>query len=144
MTKIRRMRIGLWALAALLSACACTQIGCDNRVEFHLARDLVAGSAYDVEACVDDDCGRATLTVATEADLMTGADGLQAWVDDDRIVLKLEQSDLAEARDVSLVVRDADQVVAEFAGTASFSKSTPNGVLCGPTCWHSVIDVPDR
>ena len=141
---MRRMRIGMAALAVLLSACACTQIGCANRVEFHLATDLVAGSEYAIETCIDGACREANLIVQAEVDRMTGADGIEMWVDDDRIVLALEGEDLDGNREATLVVRDdANRVVSEFSGSASFIRSNPNGALCGPTCWHAVIDVPE-
>jgi hypothetical protein len=135
-------RLAAILMAGVLTGCACTQIGCVNRVEFDLAHDLAFGVKYDVEACIDGACTSGSITI--HDDIGGAADGLWLYADHDMVVLDLEGDDYSGVHDLRVVVRDeSEDVLTDHSGTYEFTKTEPNGGgFCGPTCWHAKIETP--
>ncbi len=129
-------------MAALLTGCGCSQVGCANAIHFELQVDLERDVAYDVEACLDGDCHRATLNVdgrLTQTGAMGGS--LTLWEDDDRVDLAIGDGDFSGMHDVSFSIRDGSgAIIAGFEGLIELTRSEPNGGwLCGPTCWSAEV-----
>ena len=131
-------RLAALLSVALLAGCACTQVGCDNRLRFHTGIDLQLHAAYAVEACIDGSCSRAVLEQIGDAwDI---EDGLTLRADEDNVELAIGDGDFSGTHGVTFTVRDASNaVLASFEGPIEFAKSEPNGGFCGPTCWSADI-----
>lgn len=138
-------RLAVILMAGVLAGCACTLIGCVNRIEFNLAHDLVKGVHYDVEVCLDGQCSSVTLMVKDrEGWVVASGDGLGIDTDRDGVVLGLEGDDYSGVHDLSVTVRnETGDMLTDHTGTYEFVKTEPNGGgWCGPTCWHAVIEAP--
>ena len=130
-------------MVALLTGCACSVEGCANAIHFRPQVDLERNVAYDVEACMDGDCNRATLNVdgpLTQTGAMGGS--LTLWEDDDRVELAIGDGDFSGRHDVSFSILDASgTVIAEFNDSIELTRSEPNGGWpCGPTCWAAEVE----
>jgi hypothetical protein len=69
-------RVAAFLLAALITGCACADVGCNNVLRVHPNVDLDPDIRYGVRVCVDDRCGDAALNVGdTEGSLSMSADG---------------------------------------------------------------------
>lgn len=124
---------------AFLAGCACTAIGCDNRLRFRTGIDLQLDVAYAVEACIDGSCTEAVLEQV--GDTWGFEDGLILRTDEDIVELAIGDGDFGGTHDVTFTVRDdSDAAVAEFDGSIELTRSEPNGAFCGPTCWSAEID----
>ncbi len=127
------------ALGSLLSACACTQIGCANQIRFHPAVDLAVETPYEVTACLDAVCASATL-IASDPDDGAIVDRLSLWAGADEVVFDLGDGDLSGARQLTFTIQDRNGVaLAEFEDTVELGSTQPNGPMCGPTCWGAEI-----
>jgi len=130
-------------MVALLTGCACTQVGCANAIHFEVQVDLERDVAYDIEACLDGDCNRETLNVDGPL-TQTGAVGgsLTLWEYDDRVELTIGDGDFSGRHDVSFLILDASgAVIAEFSDSIELTRSEPNGGWpCGPTCWSAEVE----
>ncbi len=129
-------------MVAMLSGCTCTVEGCANAIHFQPQVDLERNVAYDVEACLDGNCERATLNVdgpLTQTGVMGGSFTL--WEDDDRVELAIGAGDFSGMHDVSFSIRDGSgAIIAGFEGSIELTRSEPNGGwLCGPTCWSAEV-----
>lgn len=139
--------LGLAVLVGgLLTGCGCTQAGCESQVIFHLTADLRNGVAYDVEACLDDDCSTATIEVPVVGgdEPFTGLEegGILLLTDSDEIHLTLPEGDYGGAHRVSLDVRTSDgDVVVTVDEQTDFERYRPNGPLCEPVCWLAEVMV---
>ena len=123
---------------AFLAGCACTQVGCDNRLRFHPGIDLQLQSAYAVEACIDGSCTQAVLEQVGDAWDIEG--GLTLRADEDTVDLAVGDGDFGGTHAVTFTVRDgSDAVLATFDGSIELTRSEPNGPFCGPTCWSADI-----
>jgi len=139
-----RRAVLLIAAFLLLSGCGffpvmCTAVGCESGVLFTLEQDLLAETEYQVTACVDDRCAEGVLEVGPNAD---GLDGPLSLVigDTDTVFYDLGEFELHGEHHVTLRVLTADdELVVEWAGTAAFERSQPNGPSCEPTCWLAEV-----
>jgi hypothetical protein len=125
-------------MAGILAGCACTAVGCYNRLRFHPGIDLQSGVAYEIEACVDRSC----IEAMPDAIAASGTSGdISLSSDRDFVELALGDADLGGTRVVAFVVRDeAGAVVVSFEGPVAFTRTEPNGGwLCGPTCWSADV-----
>jgi len=132
---------GLAALliVALLAGCACTAVGCDNRLRLHPGFDLQFDVAYEVEACIDGSCNEAVLEQQA-GDSWDLEDGLTLRADEDNIDLALGDGDFSGMHAVTFTVRDpSGAVLASFDGPIEFTRTQPNGQFCEPTCWSADI-----
>ncbi len=124
-------------MVALLAGCACTTEDCANAIHFRPQVDLERNVAYDVEACLDGDCNRATLNVdgpLTQTGAMGGS--LTLWEDDDRVELAVDNGDFSGMHDVSFSIRDASgTVIAEFNDSIELTRSEPTAA--GPAGPHA-------
>lgn len=139
--------------AASLTGCGlglsdCSAVGCENTVAFNLTgTDLRHEVAYEVEACLDDDCSTATIEVATEdaegvALTGLGEGPIMLLTDTDQITLTLPQGDYSGAHRVRLVVETAeDGVLVNLDQQTDFEREYPNGPDCEPVCWRAEIAV---
>jgi hypothetical protein len=124
--------------SALLTACACTQVGCGNRLEFDLPFDVAWGGTYAVAVCVDDACTTDTLR-PTET-FLGSAGPLSLDVALDALALDLGQDAQGGTRRVTLSVQDPDGVVlAAMDADIALERFEPNGWPCGPTCWRAHV-----
>lgn len=134
---------GLLTLAAAITpSCAnCTDEGCGDLVTFHVAADLQAGQAYQVEACADGVCQSGTLQVSETGEAIGPMDGLVLDPRSDTIYLSsLEDADWEGTHLVTLTVRDASgAVLVDHADDLTFTRVQPNGPSCGPTCWEGEV-----
>lgn len=152
----RSVAVGLVALATLLAACesipglppdvprACTEIGCENLLSFVLTDvDLVAGTDYAVQVCLEDDCEQATLQVPEEPGVVGASAGRLALdVEGDVVTLRELGGELSGSYAVSFEVRDsAGQQLVATQGETRFQRSQPNGDGCPPICWQARIEV---
>lgn len=115
---------------------ACTEIGCENAVEFHLAQSLQEDRSYTIEACADSFCRSATVEISTGL-IGQRVEGLDVGLD--RILLILPEADYAGRHRVSLVLRDAEtgQVQVQTEHDIDFERRQPNGPNCPPVCWFA-------
>lgn len=133
----------LWlVLAAALAGCACTAVGCFNRIQFAPGVDLVPGIAYHVDACFDDTCHEANVEAGQNG--RAGVEGaLTLWANQDTVELALgdDPGDLGGSHDVMFTIRDdSDELVAEYSNSIELVRTEPNGGWpCGPTCWSADI-----
>ena len=130
-------------MLALLTGCACSVEGCANAIHFQSQVDLERNVAYDVEACLDGDCNRATLNVdgpLTQTGAMGGS--LPLWEDADRVELAIGDGDFSGMHDVSFSIRGSSgTVIAEFNDSIELTRSEPNGGWpCAPTCWSAEVE----
>lgn len=134
-------RIAPLLVAAILTACACSAVGCDNRIRFLPELDLQRGMDYEVEACLDERCEHATLNVDGPATQTADVEGaLTLWEDADRVELAIGDGDFGGSHAVSFVILDSAGVtIAEFAGEVELTPSQPNGAFCQPTCWSAQV-----
>ena len=144
----------LTAVALTASACdvirppidppiqACTEIGCESAVAFHLGVDLVNGVEYLLEACVDDDCSSETVTVPDGPGGVVGTrvGRFDVATDADRVNFLIPDGDYSGAHDVFLRVTAADgSLTAEIEALTVFEQSRPNGPGCPPVCWFAEV-----
>jgi len=137
---------------ALLAGCGlvdpapkyCTQIGCESAVTFLLPVDLEVNVAYEVEACVDELCERATLAVPLPEDgPFTGVtvDAITLQTDTDSITLSLGAREMAGDHRARVTVWIDDEAVAEADEDVPFERDQPNGPGCEPVCWFAELRV---
>lgn len=129
-------------MAAILTGCACTLVGCNNQLRFVLGRDLSPGEPYHAAVCLDDVCGEGSLTAA--ADGTFGLDGkFTLRAEEDTVEYALGEGDFSGSHHVTFSLRDqSGEVLAEFDETIEFTKTEPNGGWpCGPTCWSAELKI---
>jgi hypothetical protein len=133
-------RLAAAAVAAVLSACACTAAGCDNRVSFLPDVDLERQVEYEVEACFDGVCETARLIVdGPGTGDVEGA--LTLWEDADRFELAIGDGDFGGTHAVSFTILDASgTLLAQTAGEIELIRTQPNGAFCPPTCWSGTVE----
>ncbi len=138
---MRIERIGALILSALLVACGCTAVGCNNQVRFHSGTDLQPGVPYEVAVCFDDRCEEASLTASELSAGLVG--GLGLWADLDTVEFSLGDGDFGGSHHVTYSLHDADgQTIAAFDDTIELTRSEPNGGWpCGPTCWSADLEL---
>jgi hypothetical protein len=130
------MKGGFLIIAALLSACSCTE-GCASLARFGVPVDLQPGTEYRIQACVNGDCSTETLTI-TDGPATSGG-SLTLDVDHDVVELLLGNGDFTDAPDLQLSISSGEVVLAEFSGMVEMGLSRPNGWWCGPTCYFAEV-----
>jgi len=123
---------------------ACTDAGCESAVTFLLPVDLEVNVAYEVEACVDELCERATLAVPLPEDgPFTGVtvDAITLQTDTDSIMLSLGNREMADDHRVRVTVSIDDEAIAEGEADVAFERNQPNGPGCEPVCWFAEVEV---
>jgi len=148
MVRITR-RAGVLAAIVLLTACGaplpsdsptdeilCTLIGCESQVVFEIDYDIMSGSEYAVEACVDGECERAQIRVSDRgvgkvANLIASAD--------DVVALVLQGDDYSGSHAVALTVESPEQGTIIVEEEVEFERTQPNGPRCEPVCWIATI-----
>ena len=128
---------GCDALGVPPIAMECPAMGCDSQVVFELQRNLDPGETYDVEACVDDRCFTAEVTVSEHGFAMRN----ELVLDGDQVVLVLPAGDYRGTRRVSLALRGPRGESTDIETETEFARVQPNGEQCEPTCWQATIDV---
>lgn len=121
---------------------ACTLIGCDSAVVFHVPIDLEVDIAYDVEACVDEVCERQVLRVPLPADgpfTGTSQGSISLFIDTDTITFTLGDRELPGNHRARLTVRRGADRIVEDETDVKFSRTQPNGPGCEPVCWVAEI-----
>lgn len=150
---MRRLLAAAFAMAFILSACvappvpvppdeapiACRLIGCGSQVTFELEADVVRGTTYEVEACVDGECASATVDVPDAGFAVSGPFSVDA--DGDALTLRLLGDDYSGAHEVSLRVTGSDGLVVEAESLVEFDRLQPNGRGCAPVCWQVTVRV---
>jgi hypothetical protein len=132
------------AMAILLAGCACTAIGCDNRIEFVLGFDVERAVTYDANVCFDGRCEVASISFDGRPPTQTGAIAgvLTLWEDTDRLELHLGDGEFGGSHRVTLaLVDESGASVADYDGEIELTRSQPNGAFCEPTCWSARIDL---
>lgn len=135
-------RFSALILAAFLTGCGCTAVGCNNQLHFVIGRDLSPGTPYHAAVCLDDACAEGSLTA--EDDGTFGIDGRFTLISElDAVEYGLGEGDLSGRHHVTFTLRDeAGEVLGAFDETIEFTKTEPNGGWpCGPTCWSAELDV---
>jgi hypothetical protein len=150
MVRITRLA-GVLAAIVVLTACGaplpsasptddnaleCTLIGCESQVVFEIDYDIMPGSEYAVEACVDGECERAQIRVSDRgvgrvANLTASAD--------DVVALVLHGDDYSGSHAVALTVESPDQGTIIVEEEVEFERTQPNGPRCEPVCWIATI-----
>jgi hypothetical protein len=117
---------------------SCTQIGCESQVVFELATlDLVPGRLYEVEACLDDRCGAATVELPQRGAVMEG--GVLVSADEDIVALVLPEGDYSGTRAAWLEIRHGDGPPFVIEVEVELERTQPNGPNCPPVCWQAVV-----
>lgn len=138
-------RFAAIVLSIVLAGCACTQIGCRNRIEFALDHDLVREVTYDIEVCIDATCRSASLTVVNPPNAVVAADErLSIDTELDQVRFQLAGDDYSGPHELRVFVGDeTGAVLTDHSGSYEFIKTEPNGGgFCGPTCWHAEVTPP--
>lgn len=123
-------RLAAVLMALFLAGCACTQIGCDSRVLFHVRADLRGDQEYEVRACVDEICRDGAFGPG-----LTGPSGLEFSSGEDVVTLILDDGDYAGVHHVTLEIRRDGELIVQGDEEISLTSSQPNGAFCPPTCW---------
>ncbi|HET7685297.1 MAG TPA: hypothetical protein VFM19_02705 [Candidatus Limnocylindria bacterium] len=122
----------------------CTMIGCENGVTFVLDVDLLAETAYDVEACFDGRCERQVLRVPPPTDgpftgITLGNVGLDTGAD--TIRLRLGEGSFEGSHEVSVKVLLDGATLVDARATTELTPTRPNGPECEPLCWGAEVRV---
>jgi hypothetical protein len=143
------------ALGIMLAACvappvpdgpvmACTLIGCESQVVFEIGTDIVSGTTYEVEACIDGLCESATVAVPPAQGQAMGAGvsgSLTLDPQQDLVTFRLSGDDYSGMHAVSLTLAGPDGQLTEMAAETEFERSQPNGPGCEPVCWQALVRI---
>lgn len=118
---------------------ACTEIGCESAVAFHLDLDLETGVEYRLEACVDADCAAETVEVPAAAGFGHRTVTFDVSTEEDRVLFLLPDGDFPGQHRVSLRVTGSDGSASDVQALVEFERNQPNGPGCPPVCWFAEI-----
>jgi hypothetical protein len=136
---IASLGIGLAGCELLGLPIACTEIGCESAVSFHLDIDLQTGIEYRLEACVDESCATESLNVPAGSSLGHRAGQFDVSTEDDRVLFLLPEGEFPGEHRVSLRVSGPDGVLTDHQALVEFQRNQPNGPGCPPVCWFAEV-----
>ncbi len=152
-----RRVLGALGLIVVLAACdaftmppwdtestprACSAIGCESAVVFHIPINLEVDIAYDVEACLDGVCEGQVLRVPLPTDgpfTGTTQGSISLFIDTDTITFTLGDRELPGDHQARLAVRRDGDPIVEDETDIEFARTQPNGIGCEPICWIAEV-----
>lgn len=130
-------------MTGVLSACACTAVGCHNIIRVTASTDLRTGVAYRAQACFDEACEDVVLQATPTRFGLGGHLVLDA--DQDVVDYELGEGDFGGTHEFRLQLDDPDGGrIIEVDHEGSLERYEPNGGWpCGPTCWRLSLTIAD-
>lgn len=121
------------AMAVILAACGCTDVGCASGVAVSLASlvDWAGTESFTVELCLVDHCESQTIDPERAEQLRSNNQGNVFF----------EFPNEADTGLVSVSVTTDSGFLQAESSDIDFNSDRPNGAFCEPVCYYASVEV---